>query len=149
MNAEPPPSQDPEEPEAPEVETPPEPPTPKMAKREPLISGGAWKAIGLLLAAAVIGVTTFLLVAGLGDLDLPDVDLEVPETSEPATNLEDVTLEDTTIDGGTIPEVPGDTDLPPEADKALRQAQKLGRCVQGAQGDVEAIQRCFERFQPG
>ncbi len=70
-------------------------------REDPIISGGLFKLLLVVLVAAGLGIGAFAIVGNGVDIDLPDL----PEVdSGQVTNLDNTTLQDTTINGGDPPE---------------------------------------------
>jgi hypothetical protein len=109
-------------------------------REDPIISGAWIKAALVILAAGALGVGAYVLASGvhLNLPDLPDVG-----TSSDATTLSDTTLEDTTIGE------PPTTTSTPQTAPSIQDLQELGRCTRAANGDIDAIQKCFDRFNRG
>jgi hypothetical protein len=118
-------------------------------REDPVISGAWIKAALVVLVGGALGVGAYLLASDT-DLNLPDIDLDT--TAE--TTLSDTTLETTTIGRQEPPPAPEPRPerpaqpqpAPTPSSPSIQDVQELGRCTQAAQGDIEAIQRCFERF---
>jgi hypothetical protein len=99
-------------------------------REEPIISAAWIKAALVVLVGGALGAGAYLLASDV-DLNLPDLDLDT--TSQ--TTLSDTTLESTTIGAQEAPAAP-----------SIEDVRELGRCTQAANGEIEAIQSCFERF---
>jgi hypothetical protein len=117
---------------------------------DPIISGAWIKAALVILVAGALGVGAYVLTSGV-DINLPD--LPDVGTNDAATTLSDTTLEDTTIgDEPTTapelrPEKPAKTQPTPNTvGPTVRQLQELNRCTQAANGDIDKITACFDRF---
>ena len=106
-------------------------------RQDPVISGGWIKAAALILVAGALGVGAYVLASGV-DINLPD--LPDVGTSGTGTNLSNTTLEDTTVaqPATTAPASP-----------TIQQLQDLTRCTQAANGDIDKINTCFDRFSSG
>lgn len=108
-------------------------------RQDPIFSGGILKAALVILVAGALGVGAYVLASGV-DINLPD--LPDVGTSDSATTLSDTTLEDTTI----APETTStQSTVPPSIDRL----RELGRCTQAANGDLDKINACFDRFNGG
>jgi hypothetical protein len=94
-------------------------------KAEPVLSGGLFKGLGLLLVAAALGVGAYL-IAG------PGLDVELPDLPESTTG------EATTIEEGDLRDPP----IPP----AAQDARSLNRCISAAANDPDRIFACLEKF---
>jgi hypothetical protein len=107
-------------------------------REDPIFSGGIIKAALVILVAGALGVGAYVLASGV-DINLPD--LPDVETDGASTRLSDTTLEDTTIDQ------PKPTPAPaPASGPSIEDLQELGRCTQTANGDIDKINACFDRF---
>ncbi len=121
-------------------------------REDPIISGGWVKALLVILVAGALGVGAYLLVSGV-DINLPD--LPDVGTNGAQTTLSDTTLEDTTIGQATTapapkPQQPPKTQpAPAPAGPSIQQLQELTRCTQAANGDIDKITACFDRFNRG
>ncbi len=103
---------------------------------DPVISGAWVKAALVILVAGALGAGAYLLATGV-DIHLPDLN---KSTGDAQTTLSSTTLDHTTI---------GDTTTPPPATHSIAQLQELGRCTQAANGDLDKINTCFDRFNRG
>jgi hypothetical protein len=112
-------------------------------REDPVFSGGFLKAALVILVAGALGVGAYVLASGV-DIKLPD--LPDVGTNDAATTLSDTTLEDTTI-GEPVPE-PKSTPAP-SSGPTIQDLQELGRCTQAANGDLDKINACFDRFNSG
>lgn len=119
-------------------------------RQDPIFSGGVIKAALVILVAGALGVGAYILVSGV-DINLPD--LPDVGTSSTATNLENTTLEETTIGESKPKPEPAKTvqtqkspPAPPAAGPSIRDLQELSRCTQAAQGDIDKVTTCFDRF---
>jgi hypothetical protein len=120
-------------------------------REDPIFSGGWIKAALVILVAGALGVGTYLLVSGV-DINLPDL----PDVgTNGSTTLSDTTLEDTTIGQTTTPPAPKPQPppktqpAPAPAGPTIQQLQELNRCTQAANGDIDKITACFDRFSSG
>jgi hypothetical protein len=105
----------------------------------------------VILVGGALGVGAYVLASGV-DINLPDV----PDvgTNEAATTLSDTTLEDTTIGQQEpttapepVPEKPAKPQpTPTTVGPTIQQLQELNRCTQAANGDIDKITACFDRF---
>jgi hypothetical protein len=118
-------------------------------REDPIISGGIIKAALVILIAGALGVGGYVLASGV-DINLPDLPA-VGTSAE--TTLSDTTLENTTIgDEPTTapdpqPEKPAKPQpTPAPAGPTIQQLQDLNRCTQAANGDIDKITACFDRF---
>jgi hypothetical protein len=105
-------------------------------REEPIFSGGLIKAALVILVAGALGVGAYVLASGV-DVNLPD--LPDVGTNDVATTLSDTTLEDTTVDQ------PKPTPAPASG-PTIEDLQELGRCTQAANGDIDKVNACFDRF---
>jgi hypothetical protein len=118
-------------------------------REDPIISGGWVKAALVILVAGALGAGAYVLAAGV-DVNLPD--LKVGSSAE--TTLSNTTLEGTTIGQATTTATPKppptktQTSQSP-ASHSIAQLQELGRCTQAANGDLDKINACFDRFNGG
>jgi hypothetical protein len=114
-------------------------------REDPIISAAWIKAALVVLVGGALGVGAYLLASDV-DLNLPDLDLDT--TSQ--TTLSDTTLETTTIGAQEAPAAPKPEQpappVPAPAAPSIEEVRELGRCTEAANGDIEAIQSCFERF---
>jgi hypothetical protein len=114
-------------------------------REDPIISAAWIKAALVVLVGGALGVGAYLLASDV-DLNLPDLDLDT--TSQ--TTLSDTTLESTTIGAREAPATPKPEQparpAPAPAAPSIEEVRELGRCTEAANGDIEAIQSCFERF---
>jgi hypothetical protein len=112
-------------------------------RQDPIISGGWIKAALVILVAGALGVGAYVLASGV-DINLPDL----PEVdTNGATTLSDTTLEDTTI--AQPPKAqppPKQAPAPAPASPTIQQLQELTRCTQSANGDIDKITACLDRF---
>jgi len=115
-------------------------------REDPIISGGWIKAALVILVAAGLGLGAYVLASG-ADVNLPDLP-DVGTSAE--TTLSNTTLEDTTIgETATAPEPappPKPQPAPSPAAPTIQQLQELNRCTQTANGDIDKITICFDRF---
>ena len=100
-------------------------------RQDPIISAGVLKAALVILVAGALGAGAYVLASGV-DINLPDLP-DVNTSGE--TTLSDTTLEDTTI---------GQQE--PATTTRIQDLQQLGQCVQAANGDVQKVDACFDRF---
>jgi hypothetical protein len=122
-------------------------------REDPIISGGLIKAALVILVAGALGVGAYVLASGV-DINLPDLP-DVGTSAE--TTLSDTTLENTTIgqDEPTTapeprPEKPAKpVPTPAPAGPTIQQLQELNRCTQAANGDIDKITACFDKFSRG
>jgi hypothetical protein len=114
-------------------------------RQDPIISGAWIKAALVILVAGALGVGTYLLVSGV-DINLPD--LPDVGTNGAETTLSNTTLEDTTIGQTTAAPKPPKTQTAP-AGPTIQQLQELSRCTQAANGGIDKITACFDRFNGG
>lgn len=117
-------------------------------RQDPIISGGWIKAALIILVAGALGVGAYVLVSGV-DINLPDLN----NNSSAETTLSNTTLEDTTIgETTTITAKPApartQTSQSP-ASHSIQEVQQLGACTQAANGDIDKITACFDRFNGG
>jgi hypothetical protein len=110
-------------------------------REDPIISGGLVKAALVILLAGALGVGAYVLASGV-DINLPDLP-EVGTSAE--TTLSDTTLEDTTIGQPTTPAPKPQ----PATGPTIQQLQELSRCTQAANGDIDKVTACFDRFDTG
>jgi hypothetical protein len=114
-------------------------------RQDPIISGGLIKAALVILVAGALGVGAYVLVSGV-DINLPDLNT----SSKPETTVSNTTLQDTTIGKPTTttPKTPPPKTQPSPAPAthSIEQLQELGRCTQAANGDLDKINACFDRF---
>jgi hypothetical protein len=118
-------------------------------REDPIISGAWIKAALVVLVGGALGAGAYLLASDV-DINIPDIDLDT--TSQ--TTVSDTTLESATIGGQQPPPAPEpepEKPTPPQpapapSSPSIQDVQELGRCTEAASGDIEAIQRCFERF---
>jgi hypothetical protein len=114
-------------------------------REDPIISAAWIKAALVVLVGGALGVGAYLLASDV-DLNLPDLDLDT--TSQ--TTLSDTTLESTTIGAREAPATPKPEQparpAPAPAAPSIEEVRELGHCTEAANGDIEAIQSCFERF---
>jgi hypothetical protein len=123
-------------------------------REDPIFSGGWIKAALVILVAGALGVGAYLLASGV-DINLPD--LPDVGTNGSATTLSDTTLEDSTIGQTTTAPAPKPKPQPPPktqpapapAGPTIQQLQELNRCTQAANGDIDKITACFDRFSSG
>ena len=113
-------------------------------REDPIISGGWIKAALVLLVAAALGVGAYVLVSG--------VDINLPDLPDLGTNSTQTTLGDTTISQPeTAKTVQAQKAKPPpaapSAGPTIQQLQALNRCTAAANGDIDKITACFDRFQ--
>ncbi len=108
-------------------------------REDPIFSGGILKAALVILVAGALGAGAYVLASGV-DINLPD--LPDVGTNDSATTLSDTTLEDTTI-------APETTSAQPPVSPSIDQLRELGRCTQAANGDLDKINACFDRFNSG
>jgi hypothetical protein len=105
-------------------------------REDPIFSGGWIKAALVVLVAGALGVGAYLLVSGV-DINLPNLKTS---TGDAQTTLNNTTLEDTTVGQSTT------APNAPPATHSIQQLQELAQCTQAANGDLNAIQRCFDRL---
>jgi hypothetical protein len=113
-------------------------------RQDPIISGAWIKAALVILVAGALGIGTYALVSGV-DINLPD--LPDVGTNGAETTLSNTTLEETTIGQTTAapkPQPPNTQTAP--AGPTIQQLQELTRCTQAANGDIDKITACFDRF---
>jgi hypothetical protein len=103
-------------------------------RQDPIFSGGWIKAILVILVAGTLGAGAYVLASRV-DIDLPD--LPDTGTSGAETTLSNTTLEDTTISQQTKPA------------PTIQRLQELNRCTEAANGDIDKITECFDRFNSG
>ena len=103
-------------------------------REDPIFSGGWVKAALVILVAGALGVGAYALASGV-DINLPD--LPDVGTNGTTTNLSNTTLEDTTI---------GETTTPTPAGPTIQQLQELSRCTEAANGNIDKITACLDRF---
>lgn len=109
---------------------------------DPVISGGWIKAALIALVAGALGLGAYVLASGV-DIDIPDLNRSTTDTQ---TNLSRTNLEDTTIaQTTTAPKPPTATQTTPVS-HSIQALQELGRCTQAANGDLDKINACFDRF---
>jgi hypothetical protein len=118
-------------------------------REDPILSGGWIKAALVILVAAALGVGAYALASGV-DINLPDL----PDTSTTTTNLENTTLESTTLGQTTAPEPkpqppPKAQTAPAPAAPTIEALQELNHCTEAANGDIDKITTCFDRFNGG
>ena len=114
-------------------------------KQEPIFSAGVLKAALVVLVAGALGVGAYVLASGV-DINLPDLP-DVGTSAE--TTLSDTTLEDTTIGEQAPPTTTSATTSVRTTIKGgptIQDLQRLGQCVQGANGDIDKVNACFDRF---
>jgi hypothetical protein len=113
-------------------------------RQDPIISGAVLKAALVILVAGALGVGAYVLASGV-DINLPDL----PDVNTSAeTTLSDTTLEDTTI-GEQEPATTtrnATTTTTKSSGPTIEDLQALGQCVQGASGDIDKVNACFDRF---
>ena len=118
-------------------------------REDPIFSGGWIKAALLILVAAALGVGAYVLASGT-DINVPDLP-DVGTSAE--TTLPNTTLDDTTVDERTTAPKParGPKPLPTPSPAAptIQQLQELNRCTEAANGDIDKITTCFDRFSSG
>jgi hypothetical protein len=107
-------------------------------REDPIFSGGFIKAALVILVAGALGVGAYVLASGV-EINLPD--LPDVGTTDSATTLSNTTLEDTTIDQPKPEPTPA-----PASGPTIEDLQELGRCTQAANGDIDKINACFDRF---
>jgi hypothetical protein len=118
-------------------------------REDPIISGAWIKAALVILVAGALGVGAYILASGV-DINLPD--LPDVSTDSAQTTLNDTTLEDTTIGVTTAaPQpkqepAPKTQTAPAPAGPSVQQLQELNRCTQAANGDIDKITACLDRF---
>jgi hypothetical protein len=106
-------------------------------RQDPIISGGVLKAALIILVAGALGVGAYVLASGT-DINLPDL----PDVNTGAeTTLSDTTLEDTTIGQPTTT-----VRTTVKGGPTIQDLQQLGQCVQAANGDIDKVNACFDRF---
>ena len=102
-------------------------------REDPIISGGLFKALLVVLVAAGLGIGAFAIAGNGVDIDLPDL----PEVdSGQVTNLDNTTLQDTTINGGD----PAEASLDPFTSAGFATALDA---VGGAAGADAQLTRLF------
>jgi hypothetical protein len=123
-------------------------------REDRIISGGLIKATLVILVAGALGVGAYVLASGV-DINLPDINLD---TNSTATTLSHTRLENTTIgqqEPTTAPEPQPEKPAKPQpapapAGPTIQQLQELNRCTEAANGDIDKITACFDRFSsPG
>jgi hypothetical protein len=124
-------------------------------REDPIISGGWIKAALVILVAAALGVGAYVLASG-ADINLPDLP-DVGTSAE--TTLSNTTLEDTTIGETATAPKPAPSPKPAQPPKpqpapspgapTIQQLQELNRCTEAANGDIDEITTCFDRFSSG
>ena len=102
-------------------------------REDPIISGGLFRVLLVVLVAAGLGIGAFAIAGDGVDVDLPD--LPEIDTGE-VTNLDNTTLEDTTIDGGE----PEQAALDPFTSAGFGSALDA---VRGAAGSEAQVTRLF------
>jgi hypothetical protein len=115
-------------------------------REDPIFSGGWVKAALVILVAGALGVGAYALASGV-DINLPD--LPDVGTNGTTTNLSNTTLEDTTIGETTTPKpqpLPKTQTTSSPAGPTIQQLQELSRCTEGANGDIDKITACLDRF---
>jgi hypothetical protein len=118
-------------------------------REDPIISGGWVKAALVILVAGALGVGAYVLASGvhINLPDLPDVG-----TSTDATTLSDTTLESTTIgvtttrSTATVSTTTPQSKTKPSPGPTIQDLQELGQCTQAANGDIDKINACFDKF---
>jgi hypothetical protein len=118
-------------------------------RQDPIISGAWIKAALVILVAGALGVGAYVLASGV-DINLPDLPSTGTQSAE--TTLSNTTLEDTTI-GQSQPvrtaTVERTQPLPNSAAPTIQRLQELNRCTTAANGDLDKITACFDRFNGG
>jgi hypothetical protein len=112
-------------------------------RQDPIISGAVLKAALVILVAGALGVGAYVLASGV-DINLPDL----PDVDTgPETTLSETTLEDTTV-GQEEPATTtrNTTTTTKSTAPTIQDLQKLGQCVQAANGEIDKVNACFDRF---
>jgi hypothetical protein len=126
-------------------------------REDPIISGGWIKAALVIVVAAALGVGAYVLASGanINLPDLPDVGTSA-ETTLSNTTLDDTTIGETTTAPKPVPSPkpapspsPKPQPAPSPAAPTIQQLQELNRCTQAANGDIDKITTCFDRFSSG
>ena len=112
-------------------------------RQDPIISGAWIKAALVILVAGALGFGAYVLASGV-DVNLPD--LPDVGTNNAQTTLSNTTLEDTTIGRPEPAKPPKAQPSPAPANPSIQKLQELTRCTQAANGDVNKITACLDRF---
>jgi hypothetical protein len=91
----------------------------------------------------VKGLMVLLVLGGVALIAIPNISIDFDEVQEFFETTEQTT--ELTPPEPEVPATPGV--VPPGGDPEVERLQALGECVTGADGDVDRINACFERFR--